>query len=237
MGGSRDDSAGVSANDPQPSGGAGRTLDRLVERWLRGPIALLTGIGEVAILAGQVFYWTVRPPYRPRVFLEALYFVGVGSIFIILLVAGFMGGVIALQSISGFADFDAENMAGGVIGISFTRELAPVFTALMLTARAGAAMATELGTMRVTDQIDALATMGISPIQYLVAPRVVACTLMSPVLCYLFNVIGMVGAYFVAVGGMNLDPGIFMSEMAWGVDPDDVLGGMLKATEIGRAHV
>ena len=208
-------------------------FNRVVDRWLAYPAALFRDIGEVTMLAGQVLYWTIRPPYRPRVFVEALYFVGVGSIFIVMLVASFMGGVIALQTVEGFADFDAENMVGGVIGLSFTRELAPVFTALMLTARAGAAMATELGTMRVTDQIDALTTMGISPIQYLVAPRVIACTLMAPVLCFLFDVIGVAGAYGVSVGLMNLDPGIFWDNVAWAVDPDDVGGGLAKATIIG----
>jgi phospholipid/cholesterol/gamma-HCH transport system permease protein len=208
-------------------------LDRFVDRLLVWPLSLLGGIGDLALLAGQVCYWTFRPPLRPLVFLEAFYFVGVGSIFIVLLVASFMGGVISLQTISGFADFGAENMVGGVIGLSFTRELAPVFTALMLTARAGAAMATELGTMRVTDQIDALKTMGISPIQYLVAPRVVACTAMAPLLCYLFNIIGMVGAYFVAVGMMHLDPGVFVNDLVNVVDPEDLFGGLIKATVLG----
>lgn len=231
--GARNDRGVTDDDQPGTSERRGSRFDRIAERWLRGPLALLEGVGEIAIMGAQVAYWMMRPPYRPRVFLDAFYFVGVGSVFIILLVASFMGGVIALQSISGFADFDAENMTGGVIGLSFTRELAPVFTALMLTARAGAAMTTELGTMRVTDQIDALTTMGINPIQYLVAPRVVASTAMAPVLCYLFNVVGMVGAYGVAVGLMNLDPGIFIDEMAWAVDTDDVLGGMLKATVLG----
>lgn len=212
-----------------PPGGPARIFEGLAA-W---PLALLGGIGELALLAGQVLYWTFRPPFRPLVFLEALYFVGVGSLFIVFLVAGFMGAVISLQTIAGFADFGAESMAGGVIGLSFTRELAPVFTALMLTARSGAAMATELGTMRVTDQIDALKTMGISPIQYLVAPRVVACTVMAPLLCYLFNIIGMAGAYLVAVGMMNVDPGIFVHDMISVVDPKDLYGGLIKATVLG----
>jgi phospholipid/cholesterol/gamma-HCH transport system permease protein len=208
-------------------------FNRFVESWLAYPAAVLRDVGELTLLAGQVIYWTIRPPYRPRVFVEALYFVGIGSIFIVMLVASFMGGVIALQTVGAFADFDAENMVGGMVGLSFTRELAPVFTALMLAARAGASMATELGTMRVTDQIDALTTMGISPIQYLVAPRVIACTAMAPVLCFLFDVIGIGGAYGIAVGMMNLDPGIFWDNVAWAVDPDDVGGGLVKATVIG----
>lgn len=208
-------------------------LNRIVERWLAYPAALFRDIGELTMLAGQVLFWTFRPPYRIRVFVEALYYVGIGSIFIVMLVASFMGGVLALQTVDAFADFDAENMIGGMVGLSFTRELAPVFTALMLAARAGAAMATELGTMRVTDQIDALTTMGISPIQYLVAPRVIACTTMAPVLCFLFDVIGIGGAYGLAVGTMNLDPGIFWDNVAWAVDPDDVTGGLAKAMVIG----
>jgi phospholipid/cholesterol/gamma-HCH transport system permease protein len=157
----------------------------------------------------------------------------VGSIFIVLLVGGFVGAVLALQTVYGFARFDAEGMVGGVIGLSFTREMAPVFTALMITARAGSAMATELGTMRVTDQIDALATMGLSPVQYLIVPRVLACTIMAPFLCMLFNFVGIMAAYGVCVWMMALDPGVFQDTVATWVDPGDVLGGLMKATVLG----
>jgi phospholipid/cholesterol/gamma-HCH transport system permease protein len=202
-------------------------------RVLRGPFALLQEVGELAILAVQVIFWIFRPPYRIRVFLEAMYFVGIGTIFIVFLVGSFTGAVFALQSVEGLQMFSAESMVGGLVGIAFAREMAPVFTALLLTARSGSAMATELGTMRVTDQIDALATMGISPIQYLVAPRVFACTVMAPVLCTLFNFLGIGGAYVICVIGLGLDPGVFQDTIAYWVDPDDVTTGLIKVTVLG----
>ncbi|MCP4606451.1 MAG: ABC transporter permease [Proteobacteria bacterium] len=194
---------------------------------------MLTEIGELAIFAGQVLFWTLRPPYRIRVYLESMAFVGLGTIFIVLLVGSFTGAVFALQSIHGLEMFGAENMVGGLVGLGFAREMAPVFTALLLTARSGSAMATELGTMRVTDQIDALATMGINPTQYLVAPRVFACTAMAPVLCTLFNFIGIGGAYVICVVIRELDPGVFQDTIAYWVDPDDITTGLAKVTALG----
>lgn len=208
-------------------------LSGLTGKLFGGPSRLLREIGELTILAGQVMFWLVRPPYRISVFLDSMFFVGVGTIFIVLLVGSFTGAVFALQSVIGLEMFSAENMVGGLVGLGFAREMAPVFTALLLTARAGSAMATELGTMRVTDQIDALATMGISPIQYLVAPRVLACTLMAPVLCILFNFLGIAGSYFICVVARNLDPGVFLDTIAYWVDPEDVLSGLAKVTVLG----
>ena len=208
-------------------------LSNLTGKLFGGPSRLLQEIGELTILAGQVIFWLIRPPYRIGVFLDSMFFVGVGTIFIVLLVGSFTGAVFALQSVIGLEMFSAENMVGGLVGLGFAREMAPVFTALLLTARAGSAMATELGTMRVTDQIDALATMGISPIQYLVAPRVLACTLMAPVLCILFNFLGIAGSYFICVVVRNLDPGVFLDTIAYWVDPEDILSGLAKVTVLG----
>ncbi len=210
-----------------------RRLLQFPKRLFSWPLALLEEIGEFTVFAILVVFWTVRPPYRFRVFLEAMYFVGIGTIFIVLLVGGFTGAVFSIQSIIGLQVFGAENMVGGLVGLGFSREMAPVFTALLLTARAGSAMATELGTMRVTDQIDALATMGINPIQYLVTPRVFACTVMAPVLCTLFNFVGIGGAYTICVIMYDLDPGVFQSTIAYWVDPDDITTGLAKVTVLG----
>ncbi|MDJ0763787.1 MAG: ABC transporter permease [Myxococcota bacterium] len=206
---------------------------RFYGRLLSGMAALFAEIGELTILAGQVLYWLVRPPYRGRVFLESMYFVGVGTIFIVFLVGSFTGAVFALQSIIGLEMFGAENMVGGLVGYAFATEMAPVFTALLLTARAGSAMATELGTMRVTDQIDALATMGISPTQYLVTPRVFACTVMAPVLCMLFNFLGIGGGYVICIIIRDLDPGVFQDTISYWVDPEDITSGLIKVTVLG----
>ena len=117
--------------------------------------------------------------------------------------------------------------------ISLCRELAPVLTGLMVTGRAGSAIATELGTMKVTEQIDALRTMAVNPVQYLVTPRVIAATLMMPVLCMLCNVVGIAGAWLVAVQGLGLDEGVFFDRIVSVVEPWDVWSGIIKAAVFG----
>jgi phospholipid/cholesterol/gamma-HCH transport system permease protein len=192
-------------------------------------------IGTLSRLFGETLFWGVRPPYRGRLFVEAMEFVGLGSIFLVSLTALFVGGVLALQLVDGFRDFGAENQAGAVIGLALAREVGPVFAALMVTSRAGSAMTTELGSMRVTNQIDALVTMAVSPVQYLIVPRVLAGFVMVPVLTMLFGVVGVFGAYFVAVTFLGLDPGVFMDRLKWLVDWDDVSQGLIKAMVFGVA--
>ena len=196
-------------------------------------LAPFVEVGQLFQLLKEAVFWGIRPPYRGRLFIESMEFIGVGSIFIVSLTAVFVGGVLALQLVDGFRDFGAENQTGAVIGLGLTREIGPVFAALMVTSRAGSAMTTELGSMRVTNQIDALVTMAVNPVQYLVVPRLVAGVVMVPVLTMLFNVVGMAGAWFVAVELLGLDPGIFMDRMRWLVDWDDVSQGLIKAAVFG----
>ena len=186
-------------------------------------------------LLWEALFWGIRPPYRGRLFVEAMEFIGIGSIFLVSLTAVFVGGVLALQLVDGFRDFGAENQTGAVIGLALAREVGPVFAALMVTSRAGSAMTTELGSMRVTNQIDALVTMAVNPVQYLVVPRLVAGFVMVPVLTMLFNVVGVMGAFFVAVTLLGLDPGVFMDRLQWLVDWDDLSQGLIKAMVFGVA--
>ncbi|KPK17046.1 MAG: ABC transporter permease [Myxococcales bacterium SG8_38] len=192
-------------------------------------------LGALFELLGEALFWGIRPPYRGRLLVEAMEFVGIGSIFIVSLTALFVGGVLALQLVDGFRDFGAENQTGAVIGLALAREVGPVFAALMVTSRAGSAMTTELGSMRVTSQIDALITMAINPVQFLVVPRLVAGLVMVPVLTMLFNIVGVFGAFFVAVSLLGLDPGVFMDRLQWLVDWDDVSQGLIKAMVFGIA--
>ncbi len=209
---------------------------RNVGQWL---LSLLLSpfaeLGALSRLFGQTLFWGVRPPYRARLFVESMEFIGIGSIFIVSLTSLFVGGVLALQLVDGFRDFGAENQTGAVIGLALAREVGPVFAALMVTSRAGSAMTTELGSMRVTNQIDALVTMAVEPVQYLVVPRVLAGFVMVPVLTMLFNVVGVFGAFFVAVALLGLDPGVFMDRLRWLVDWDDVSQGLIKAMVFGVA--
>jgi phospholipid/cholesterol/gamma-HCH transport system permease protein len=213
-----------------------RSAVRDAWEWLIGLVlSPFAELGALSRLFGETLFWGVRPPYRGRLFVESMEFIGIGSIFIVSLTALFVGGVLALQLVDGFRDFGAENQTGAVIGLALAREVGPVFAALMVTSRAGSAMTTELGSMRVTNQIDALVTMAVNPVQYLVVPRVVAGFVMVPVLTMLFNVVGVFGAFFVAVSLLGLDPGVFMDRLRWLVDWSDVSQGLIKAMVFGVA--
>ncbi len=221
--------------EPEPEGPAlaGRMLRGLV----RYPLAFLGAVGEVMLTAVRTFGWMLRPPYRLRLLVQAMSFIGVGSLLIISLTAMTAGMVLGLQGYLSMRIFQAEGAVGGFVALTLTREISPVFTALMLTARASSAIATELGTMRVTDQIDALATMGVNPIQYLIVPRVVAAALMTPVLCLLFTFVGMAGCYLVTVVGLTVDPGQFMDKITKWLEPSDFLQSAVKSMVFGTTTI
>ena len=213
-----------------------RAAGRDAGEWLgKALLSPFVEIGALFKLLWEAVFWGVRPPYRARLLVESMEFVGIGSIFIISLTAFFVGAVLALQLVDGFRDFGAENQSGAVIGLALAREVGPVFAALMVTSRAGSAMTTELGSMRVTNQIDALVTMAVNPVQYLVVPRLLAGFVMLPVLTMLFNIVGVFGAFLVAVSLLGLDPGVFMDRLKWLVDWEDVSQGLIKAMVFGIA--
>jgi phospholipid/cholesterol/gamma-HCH transport system permease protein len=201
----------------------------------QGVIDFFIEIGDTAMLAIDAGRWALRPPLRWNLVLQQCEFIGVGSLFIVLLTGLFAGLVFALQSSFAFAKFNAESLVGATVVISLCRELAPVLTALMVTGRAGSAIATELGTMKVTEQIDALSTMAVSPIQYLVVPRVVAMTIVMPLLCMLFNMVGFFGAFVISVYQAGINQGTFMGRIHQIVDLTDLTGGLFKAAVFGFA--
>ncbi len=190
-------------------------------------------LGATVLLGGSAATWLVRPPFRFAQFLIALDFIGAGSTFIVGLVGLFTGMAFTVSVIVGFRQFSAEGMVGGVVALALTRELAPVLAAVVVTARAGSTMASELGNMRVTEQIDAITTMGVSPVQYLVVPRIVATTLMLPLLAICFGMAGMVGAYVVAVLWQDIDPGVFFDKIRTFVDMSDIRMLTIKSLLFG----
>jgi phospholipid/cholesterol/gamma-HCH transport system permease protein len=192
-------------------------------------------VGEHVILFGQTWFWMVRRPFRWRLYLEAMEYIGIGSLPIILLVGTFTGAVTSLQAVNAFRLLKAEGYAGSAVGLSLAVELAPVLNGLMLAGRCGSGIATELGTMRITEQIDALETLAVSPVQYLVLPRVVAGAIMAPILNMIFFCIGMVGAYIVAVITLGVDRGQFIENFKWFVDPVDLVQGIIKSVIFGMA--
>lgn len=205
---------------------------------------LLTGIG-LSVYAGLqelgrlfvLFFQTLRSlferPIRPRTFVDQMEFIGVKSTFIVGLTSLFSGMVFALQSSYAFRLFGAEALIGPTVALSLVRELGPVFTAIMVTARAGAAMATELGTMRVTEQVDALYTMGINPVQYLVLPRIVASIIMVPALAGIFSYIGFLGSYVVTTEVVGVGPNVFIRDVVDMLTFADIYKGLIKASVFG----
>jgi phospholipid/cholesterol/gamma-HCH transport system permease protein len=204
-----------------------------VDKTLDPAIGLLDDIGGTIMLAGSAAVWLVRPPYRWAQLLIALDFIGAGSTFIVGLVGLFTGMAFTVSTIVGFRQFSAEGMVGGVVALAMARELAPVLAGVVVTARAGSTMASELGNMRVSEQIDAITTMGVSPVQYLVVPRVVATVLMLPLLAIAFGMAGMVGAYLVAVVWQNIDPGAFFDRIHTLVEMKDIRMCCVKAIVFG----
>jgi phospholipid/cholesterol/gamma-HCH transport system permease protein len=196
-------------------------------------VAFFDDLGATVMLGVRTVGWAVRPPYRPAQLLGSLDFVGVGSTFIVALVGLFTGMAFTVSVIVGFRQFSAEGMVGGVVALALARELAPVLAAVVVTARAGSTMASELGNMRVTEQIDAITTMGVSPIQYLVAPRVLATTLMMPLLAVCFGVAGQTGAYVVAVMWQGIDPGVFFDKIGQFMQVSDIRMLVMKSLAFG----
>ena len=174
-----------------------------------------------------------RRPWRARLVVEQAEFIGFGSLFIILLTGVFTGAVFTLQSVDALARVGMESMVGSTVLLATSRELGPVLTALMVSGRVGSAMATELGTMRVSEQIDAIEVMAIDPYNYLMAPRIYASAIMVPCLCILFDAIAALGAYLVAVVTMHIDEGAYRARIAWYLDPTDFTHGMIKALVFG----
>ena len=193
----------------------------------------LDNIGNVITLTAKTLVWLVRPPYRVGQMLSAMDFIGVQSIFIVALTGTFSGMVLALQMTYALRAFSAEGQVGGIVAVSLTREIAPVFAAIMVTARAGSAMAAELGNMRVTEQIDAITTMGVSPVQYLLAPRLLASMVMVPLLTVLYMTVGMAGAYLVAVLWLGGDAGVFAQSIRNLAVVEDLRMGVVKAFVFG----
>src|SRR5215813_12183457 len=193
----------------------------------------LQAVAGIASLGVSVVRWTFRPPFRVQNILAQFDFVGVGSIVLVALTGTFSGMVFATQSWSAFELFGAESLVGPTVALTVTRELAPVFSALMVTMRACSAMCTELGTMRVTEQVDALETMAVNPVQYLLVPRVLAGLCMVPLLTMIFDTAGLFGGFFVAVPLKGLSVGTFVLRTQNLLAPADIWEGLSKGAVFG----
>jgi phospholipid/cholesterol/gamma-HCH transport system permease protein len=190
-------------------------------------------IGEVTIFAFAGLSRIFRPPFYPRLVGRSLLDIGFFSLPVVALTALFTGMVLALQSYTGFSRFNAESAIASVVVLSVTRELGPVLAGLMVSGRAGAAMAAELGTMRVTDQIDALSTLSTDPMKYLVAPRLLAGIIALPLLVAVADILGVMGGFIVATLRLGFNPNTYLVNTFANLRVEDVMSGLIKAAVFG----
>ncbi len=196
-------------------------------------LLFLESTGRIALFAGNALSHLVRPPFYPRLILRQMVDIGYYSLPVVALTTLFSGMVLALQSYTGFARFSAESAVANVVVLSMTRELAPVLAGLMVAGRIGAAMAAELGTMRVTEQIDALRTLSTNPYKYLIAPRILAGVTMLPFLVLVGDVIGVFGGYLVGVYKLGFNAAAYVRQTIEFVETVDVVSGLVKAAAFG----
>lgn len=225
--------ANAASDESKEEGGKSRAFLGIVDVVTDPVLDLLDDLGGTFLLFAQACTWLVRPPFRIAQILLAIEFIGAGSLFIAGLVGMFTGMAFTVSTIVGFRQFSAEGMVGGVVALALARELAPVLAAVVVTARAGSTMASELGNMRVTEQIDAITTMGVSPVQYLVMPRILGTTLVLPLLALCFGIAGMFGSWLVAVVWQSIDPGIFFDRVNTFVKWGDIRMLLVKSMLFG----
>ncbi len=196
---------------------------------------ILEGLGRVVLLFSSIIKGMFTPPWEIKNTIKQMLEIGVNSLPVVLITAVFTGMVLALQSYTGFKRFGAEGFVGSVVALSMTRELGPVLTALIVTGRAGASMAAELGTMRVTEQIDALETLATNPVKYLVVPRFISGMTMLPALTVVTDIVGIAGGYFVTVVLLGSSSTSYMRSTWDFLQPTDIYSGLIKASFFGAA--
>ena len=208
-----------------------------MNRWLeflgRKTTHLVTEMGGVIIFLGHILSGVASRPFYLKNLLNQMEQIGVNSVPVVITTAISTGMVLALQSYTGFKRFGAESLIGAVVSLSMTRELGPVLTGLMVAGRAGAAMSAELGTMKVTEQIDALYTLATDPIKYLVVPRFLASAIMMFFLTALGMFIGIVGGYFVGVKVLGTNPVTYINQSIDNTEVSDIWYGLIKASVFG----
>jgi phospholipid/cholesterol/gamma-HCH transport system permease protein len=198
-----------------------------------GVIESITGFGHILSFCAKFFYWSTKKPYRVRLIFEQLFFIGNKSIMIILLSGMFTGMVLATQTYFGFKLINVDSLVGVIVSLSLAKELAPVLTGLIVAGRAGSAMAAQIGSMKVTEQIDALEVMGINGVQYLAVPRIIAGTVALPMLSVVFLFIGNWGSWLVGTKSLMIDDAMFFSKLGEFMFVADIFQGVIKAFVFG----
>jgi phospholipid/cholesterol/gamma-HCH transport system permease protein len=205
----------------------------LLSRIGRFTLGLLSETGRMFLFLASAFALVFRRPAKIGLIIYHIKTIGVDSLSVVILSGFFTGMVMGFQGYYSLRKFSAESWLGSAVALGLLRELGPVLSAFMVTGRTGSAMAAELGTMRATEQIDALDSMAINPIKYLVSPRCIAGLIAMPLLTAIFNVVGIFGAYLVAVGLLGVSSGSYFSGMENHVVFNDVYSGFVKSLSFG----
>ncbi|MGD9538885.1 MAG: MlaE family ABC transporter permease [Alphaproteobacteria bacterium] len=199
----------------------------------RAFLAFLSTAGRLALFTLEAVSHCARPPFFPRLVLRQMIDIGYYSLPVVGLTGIFTGMVLALQSYTGFSRFAAESAIPNVVAVSMTRELGPVLAGLMVAGRVGAAIAAEIGTMRVTEQIDALKTLSTNPFKYLIVPRLLAGLIMLPILVIIVDIIGIMGGYLVSVYKLEFNAHTYLNNTWDFLETMDVVSGLVKAAVFG----
>ncbi|HID79042.1 MAG TPA: ABC transporter permease [Aquifex aeolicus] len=196
-------------------------------------LSLLNSIGEATLIALWAVWFLFKKPPKFEHFIKQLAYIGAETLPVVAVTSFFAGGVIVVETYSIFHRFNAEHLLGAVVAISMARELGPVLTALMVVARVGSAMTAQIGTMKITEQIDALRVLAVNPIRYLVTPRLFASILSLPLLTIVADVIGIFGGWFVAVKLFGVNDYLFWQKIRDIAELSDFTGGLLKSAVFG----
>jgi phospholipid/cholesterol/gamma-HCH transport system permease protein len=217
-------------------------MARLSEETTRAPTALsdlanavILGLGDIALFSGRTLAWMVRRRLRRDTLLPILHAVGVRSVPVVAITGTFIGMVLAVQSYSQFHQLDLDTQLGSIINLSIVRELGPVLAATMLAGRVGSAMAAELATMRVTEQIDALSCLGVNPVHYLVVPRFLACVLLIPLLTIMANFMGVMGGALICTKVYHVEAYHYWRHAQAHIGMWDLTTGLVKPMFFGAA--
>ncbi|WP_424934187.1 MlaE family ABC transporter permease [Amaricoccus macauensis] len=199
----------------------------------RSTLGLCRATGRLVIFAAVTLSHLVRPPWYPGEFGQQLLRIGYFSLPVVGLTALFTGGALALQIYAGGARFNAETVVPSIVAIGITRELGPVLGGLMVAGRVSSSIAAEIGTMRVTEQIDALTTLSTNPMKYLVLPRVLAAVVSMPVLVAVGDIIGIMGGFLVGIERLDFNAGVYIRNTLDFLQPVDIVSGLVKAAVFG----
>lgn len=194
---------------------------------------VIQSLGKAFIFLTTTIFWLFVPPFKIRRTVKQVSFIGVNSTFIVLLTGLFTGMVLGLQGFYSLRKFGADALLGPTVALSLIRELGPVLSALMVTGRAGSALAAEIGIMRISEQIDALEIMALNPYRYLIVPNLVAGIIVFPILATFFDLVGIFGGYLIGVKLLGVSSGGYFGEMQTYVSLKDILGGFYKSLSFG----